>query len=67
MPAVGFGFGDAVIEALLEDEGCGPRCPRALDAVVFPFGEAERAGRDPRWRSALRAARRVGGARARRR
>jgi histidyl-tRNA synthetase len=42
MPAVGFGFGDAVIEALLEDEGVRPACPRRLDAVVFPFGEAER-------------------------
>jgi histidyl-tRNA synthetase len=42
MPAVGFGFGDAVIEALLEDEGARPAVPRALDAVVFPFGEAER-------------------------
>ena len=42
MPAVGFGFGDAVIEALLDDEGVKPACPRALDAVVFPFGEAER-------------------------
>jgi histidyl-tRNA synthetase len=42
MPAVGFGFGDAVIEALLDDEGVKPACPRALDAVVFPFTEAER-------------------------
>jgi histidyl-tRNA synthetase len=42
MPAVGFGFGDAVIEALLEDEGVRPSVPRALDAVVFPFGDAER-------------------------
>jgi histidyl-tRNA synthetase len=42
MPAVGFGFGDAVIEALLDDEGAKPACPRALDAVVFPFGESER-------------------------
>src|SRR5262245_51718781 len=42
MPAVGFGFGDAVIEALLDDEGARPALPRALDAVVFPFGEAER-------------------------
>jgi histidyl-tRNA synthetase len=42
MPAVGFGFGDAVIEALLDDEGVRPACPRALDAVVFPFSEAER-------------------------
>jgi histidyl-tRNA synthetase len=39
---VGFGFGDAVIEALLDDEGVRPACPRALDAVVFPFSEAER-------------------------
>jgi histidyl-tRNA synthetase len=42
MPAVGFGFGDAVIEALLEDEGLRPGPARDLDAVVFPFGEAER-------------------------
>jgi histidyl-tRNA synthetase len=42
MPAVGFGFGDAVIEALLDDESAKPPCPRELDAVVFPFGEAER-------------------------
>jgi histidyl-tRNA synthetase len=42
MPAVGFGVGDAVIEALLDDEGVRPALPRALDAVVFPFGEAER-------------------------
>ena len=41
MPAVGFGFGDAVIEALLDDEGVRPALPRALDAVVFPFTEAE--------------------------
>jgi histidyl-tRNA synthetase len=42
LPAVGFGFGDAVIEALLDDQGVRPPCPRALDAVVFPFGDAER-------------------------
>ncbi len=42
LPAVGFGFGDAVIEALLDDEGVRPACPRALDAVVFPFTEVER-------------------------
>ena len=42
MPAVGFGFGDAVIEALLDDEGVKPALPRALDAVVFPFSESER-------------------------
>ncbi len=42
LPAVGFGFGDAVIEALLEDHGVRPPCPRTLDAVVFPFSDAER-------------------------
>jgi histidyl-tRNA synthetase len=42
IPAVGFGFGDAVIEALLEDEGVRPERPRVVDAVVFPFGESER-------------------------
>ena len=42
IPAVGFGFGDAVIEALLEDEGLRPQPARDLDAVVFPFGEGER-------------------------
>ncbi len=42
LPAVGFGFGDSVIEELLLDEGVRPDCPRAIDAVVFPFGESER-------------------------
>ena len=42
IPAAGFGFGDAVIEALLEDEGIRPECPRELDAMVFPFGEEQR-------------------------
>ena len=42
IPAAGFGFGDAVIEALLEDEGLRPTPPRDLDAVVFAFGDAER-------------------------
>ena len=42
IPAAGFGFGDAVIEALLEDEGLRPAPARQLDAVVFPFGDAER-------------------------
>jgi histidyl-tRNA synthetase len=41
-PAVGFGFGDVVIGELLADQGALPECARALDAVVFPFGEAER-------------------------
>jgi histidyl-tRNA synthetase len=42
LPAVGFGFGDAVIEELLIDEGVRPDCPRTVDALVFPFGESER-------------------------
>ena len=42
IPAVGFGFGDAVIEELLADKGLLPECPRELDAVVFGFGDAER-------------------------
>ena len=42
VPAVGFGFGDAVIMELLADRGRLPEIPRRLDAVVFAFGEAER-------------------------
>ncbi len=42
MPAVGFGFGDVVIQELLADRGLLPDVPRALDDVVFAFGEAER-------------------------
>jgi histidyl-tRNA synthetase len=42
LPAVGFGFGDAVIMELLADRGLLPALPRRLDAVVHPFGEAER-------------------------
>jgi histidyl-tRNA synthetase len=41
-PAVGFGFGDVVIAELLADKGKLPDCARELDAVVFPFGDAER-------------------------
>jgi histidyl-tRNA synthetase len=41
-PAVGFGFGDVVIAELLADKGLLPAPPRALDAVVFPFSDAER-------------------------
>jgi len=41
-PAVGFGFGDVVIAELLADKGLLPETQRALDAVVFAFGEAER-------------------------
>ena len=42
VPAVGFGFGDAVIAELLGDKGLLPELPRRLDAVVFPFSDAER-------------------------
>jgi histidyl-tRNA synthetase len=42
IPAVGFGFGDAVIAELLADRGKLPDLARALDAVVFPMSEAER-------------------------
>src|SRR5262245_9843485 len=43
LPAVGFGFGDAVIVELLAERGLLPELRRALDAVVFAFGDAERA------------------------
>lgn len=42
LPAVGFGFGDAVISELLEERGRLPDAPRELDAVVYPMSEAER-------------------------
>jgi histidyl-tRNA synthetase len=42
LPAVGFGFGDAVIAELLAERGKLPQLARSLDAVVFPLGEAER-------------------------
>jgi histidyl-tRNA synthetase len=41
-PAVGFGFGDAVIAELLADKGLLPELLPSLDAVVFAFGDAER-------------------------
>jgi histidyl-tRNA synthetase len=43
LPAVGFGFGDAVIHELLAERGRLPELTRGLDAVVYPFSEAERA------------------------
>ncbi|MCH6587028.1 MAG: ATP phosphoribosyltransferase regulatory subunit, partial [Proteobacteria bacterium] len=43
IPAVGFGFGDVVIGELLSDKKLLPEPPRQLDAVVFPFGDDERA------------------------
>jgi histidyl-tRNA synthetase len=42
LPAVGFGFGDAVIMELLAERGKLPQLARSLDAVVFPLGEEER-------------------------
>lgn len=40
--AVGFGFGDAVIAELLEDEGLWPALGRAVSDVVYAFGPAEK-------------------------
>ena len=42
IPAVGFGFGDAVLAELLADLDRTPDLPRSLDAMVFPFSDAER-------------------------
>lgn len=42
IPAVGFGFGDAVIAELLADLQLTPELVRSVDAVVFPFSDAER-------------------------
>ena len=42
VPAVGFGFGDAVIAELLAERGLLPETPRRLDAVVYPLSEEER-------------------------
>jgi histidyl-tRNA synthetase len=41
--AVGFGFGDAVIGELLEDEGLWPPLAREIDDVVYAFGPEEKA------------------------
>ncbi|MFP6655737.1 MAG: histidine--tRNA ligase [Myxococcota bacterium] len=43
VPAVGFGFGDAVISELLEDEGLWPELAREIDDVVYAFGQEEKA------------------------
>jgi histidyl-tRNA synthetase len=43
IPAAGFGFGDVVIAELLSDRGRLPELPRALDDVVFAFGDDQRA------------------------
>jgi histidyl-tRNA synthetase len=42
VPAVGFGFGDAVIGELLEDEGLWPPLSRDVQDVVYAFGETEK-------------------------
>jgi histidyl-tRNA synthetase len=42
LPAVGFGFGDAVIHELLAERGKLPALPRRIDAIVYPFTDAER-------------------------
>jgi histidyl-tRNA synthetase len=42
LPAVGFGFGDAVIHELLAERGKLPELPRRIDALVYPFTDAER-------------------------
>jgi histidyl-tRNA synthetase len=40
--AVGFGFGDAVIGELLEDEGLWPLLTRKIEDVVYAFGPEEK-------------------------
>jgi histidyl-tRNA synthetase len=42
LPAVGFGFGDVVIQELLADLGRLPEIPRRIDAVVIALTPAER-------------------------
>jgi histidyl-tRNA synthetase len=42
LPAVGFGFGDVVIQELLADQGRLPELPRRIDAVVFALEPPQR-------------------------
>lgn len=42
VPAVGFGFGDAVIAELLADEGLWPELDRDVQDVVYAFGPEEK-------------------------
>ncbi len=42
LPAVGFGFGDVVIQELLADQGLLPEIPRRIDVVVFALGPPQR-------------------------
>jgi histidyl-tRNA synthetase len=51
-PAVGFGFGDAVIGELLDDEGLWPELPPQIQDVVYAFGPEEKP-------AAIRVARRL--------
>jgi histidyl-tRNA synthetase len=41
IPAVGFGFGDAVISELLKEHKLLPETPRKIDALVLALGEQE--------------------------
>lgn len=50
LPAVGLGFGDVVIQEILEAKGIRPWLPRRLDFYLIPYSEAERS-------EAIRAAR----------
>lgn len=42
VPAVGFGFGDAVIAELLTDEGLWPELARDVQDIVYAFGPEEK-------------------------
>jgi histidyl-tRNA synthetase len=42
LPAVGFGFGDVVIQELLSDQGLLPELPRRIEAVVVALGPPQR-------------------------
>lgn len=42
VPAVGFGFGDAVIAELLQEEGLWPDLPHDVQDVVYAFGPEEK-------------------------
>jgi histidyl-tRNA synthetase len=57
LPAVGFGFGDAVISELLAEKGLLPDLPRGLDDVVVAVAAAAQA--EPVRRAAIRYATRL--------
>lgn len=54
LPAVGFGFGDAVISELLAEEGLWPELSREIQDIVYAFGPEEKP-------AAIRVARRLRG------